>query len=447
MQRSAIGKPASGWVQCALAGLMALGLSACGGGGDDPPAKAWQTSWATAPTGPASLSNTELFLPLITLDNQTVRLIVRSNVAGSQIRIRLSNEIGDAPAALEIGAAHVAVRDKGSSIVSGTDRTLTFGGKRDVVIPAKGMVYSDPVDLNVAAMSDLAISLYLPKKTVVQSAHFVTRQNSYLNPGNESAAVALSAAVPTSSWFVATGLDVMSSKPMTLVAYGDSITDGFGDSSMRTDAPTPWPSWPSRLADRVAAASNLAGLSVVNAGISGNRLMSDAPNLGNSDAALRARAVYGPKGVSRFQRDVVEQRGASCVVILQGINDIGIGAMEGKPVTSAQITAAYQQMIAQARGAGMKAIGATLLPFAGYAAPYYSADNNAIRESVNQWIRTSGAYDAVIDFDAIVRDPGNPLQMQAQYDSGDHLHPNDVGYKAMADGIDLSMLQKLCIKS
>ena len=175
--------------------------------------------------------------------------------------------------------------------------------------------------------------------------------------------------------------------------------------------------------------------------------MSDAPNLGNSDAALRARAVYGPKGVSRFQRDVVEQRGASCVVILQGINDIGIGAMEGKPVTSAQITAAYQQMIAQARGAGMKVIGATLLPFAGYAAPYYSAGNNAIRESVNQWIRTSGAYDAVIDFDAIVRDPGNPLQMQAQYDSGDHLHPNDVGYKAMADGIDLSMLQKLCVKS
>nr|WP_186827394.1 SGNH/GDSL hydrolase family protein [Comamonas testosteroni] len=437
-------------------GLLALGLSGCGGGGGGgdggdpvppPVAKVWLTTWAAAPTGPASLTASAPFVPAITLQNQTVRMIVRGTVAGHKVRIRLSNEVGDAPVPVRIGAASIGLRDKGHAVVASTSKALTFDGKKEVTIAAKSVVYSDPVDLDVPALKDLAISLYLPDKVTLQSAHFVTRQMNYLSPGNETASASLpNTAAPTPYWYVATGVDVQTVKPMALVAFGDSITDGFGEASLRNDAPTPWPSWPSRLADRLSAASGLAGLSVLNAGISGNRVLSDAPNLGPTAEAVRALGSYGSKGLDRFQRDVLEQRGASCVVILEGINDIGIGSLEGKPVTSEQLITAYKQLIAKAKAGGLKVIGATLLPFAGYSAPYYSDSNNATREAVNQWIRTGGAYDGVIDFDAALRDATNPKQLQPQYDSGDHLHPNDAGYKAMADSVDLGMLQKLCIK-
>ena len=435
-------------VASALAGLLLLGLAACGSGDDDEPASSWQTTWATAPTGPFSLTESAAFLPTITLQQQTVRMVVRSTSAGDRVRIRLSNEVGDAPLAVRIGAAHIGLRDKGSSIVAGTGRTLSFDGKAEVLIPPKGFVYSDPVSLNVPALSDLAISLYLPDSTQVQSGHFVTRQTSYLSPGNTTSNTTLpSSAEATPYWFLATGLDVQTQQPMALVAFGDSITDGFGEQTLRTDAPAPWPSWPSRLADRIASTPALSGLAVLNAGISGNRVMSDAPMLGDTATAIWARAIYGPKGVDRFQRDALDQRGATCVVILQGINDIGIGAMAGKPVTADALIAAYQGMIAKAKGAGLKVIGGTLTPFRGYASPgYYSEANDAMRIAVNTWIRTSGAYDGVIDFDAALRNPNDPTQFQAAYDSGDHLHPSDAGYKAMADAVDLNMVKQLCIK-
>lgn len=446
MQIIKFSRVSSQWVKTVLAGAAVSALAACGGGGDD---ASWIGTWSAAPTGPSSLTASAPFVPSMTYENQTIRMIVRSSAAGKAVRLRLSNEIGDAPAAVHVGAAHIALRDKGSAILAGTDRTLTFGGKKDVTIPPKGVVYSDPVELGVGPLADMVLSVYLPEKSVVQSNHFVTRQINYVAPGDVTGSANLDGiSKPLPFWVLATGVDVLANAPTALVAFGDSITDGFGDALVRTDAPTPWPSWPSRLAERLSGNASLAGLAVLNAGISGNRILSDAPNLGPTAAGVRALAFYGPKGVDRFQRDVVAQSGASCVVILQGINDIGIGSVEGKPPTLDQLIAGHKTLIAKAKAGGLRAIGATLTPFGGYSATpgYYSADNDAKRQALNTWIRTSGSYDAVVDFEAAVRDPSQPTRMLAQYDSGDHLHPNDAGYKVMAESIDLSVLQKLCLK-
>ena len=362
-------------------------------------------------------------------------MIVRSTVGGNVIRIRLSNEIGDSPAEIRVGAANIALHDKGNSVVAGSMKGITFNGKKDVVIPSKSFVYSDPIDMSVPALTDLVVSLYFPDKVILQSSHFVTRQVNYLSSGNETEATTLPATTKSSPyWFVVTGVDVQVSKPMALVAFGASIVDGTGG-GLRVDSPAPWSSWPSRLGERLATSKNLSGVSVLNAGIAGNRVMSDDSSPTN-----------GMKALDRFQRDVLEQRGVSCVIILEGTNDIGFGAVQGRPVTSSQLTAAYSQLIAQGHAKGLKVIGATLTPFSGVSAPYYSESNNSIREAVNQWIRTSGAYDGVIDFDAVLRDGVDPKRLQTQYDSGDHLHPNDAGYKLMADSVDLEMLQKLCLK-
>ncbi len=439
------GRVRSQLFKAVAASLMALALTACGGGsaGDAQPQLAWQGSWSAAPTGPASFTAVKSYEPLLTFENQTIRMIVRSSVGGKQVRIRLSNEIGDAPAAVNVGAVRIALRDKGSAIAAGSDKALTFGGKKTVTIPAKGAVYSDPVDLQVDALADLVVSIYLSEKTVVQSGHLVARQTSYLTAGDATQSVSLPAGVEIPSWLLLTGVEVAASKPAALVAFGDSITDGFGDSVNRVDGPTPWPSWPSRLGERMSGNAKLAGLSVLNAGISGNRLLSDAPDMG--PAAVAELAAYGIKGVDRFDRDVLGQSGASCVVILEGINDIGIGPMEGKPTTAEKLIAGHKQLIDKAKAAGLRAIGATMTPVAGMQL-YYSEDNEAMRQAVNLWIRTSGSYDGVLDFDAVVQDSAAPKQLLAQYDSGDHLHPSDAGYKAMADSIDLAMVERLCLK-
>jgi lysophospholipase L1-like esterase len=427
--------------------VLAAGCAVITGGSS----AAWVGTWSTAPTGPASRDAAAGFLPQITLQDQTVRMIVRSTIAGSQLRVRLSNEIGDAPLPVTVGAARIALRDKGSTTLAGTSRALTFGGQPSVTIAPKGYVFSDPVDLDVPALADLAVSVYLPSPTIAQSAHFVTRQTQYLVAGGDStAATTLPAtAITGPNWFLLTGVDVKpkAANAAALVALGDSITEGFGEQKLRVDAPAPWPNWPSRLAERLQADPSLARLAVLNAGISGNRVLHDgAQSVPPSAGGLRGLSVFGPKALARFDRDVAAQRGASCVVILEGINDIGQGPSRGEVVSAEQVIAGHQQLIALARAAGLRVIGGTLTPFEGYPAPYHSAENEAKRQTVNAWIRGSGQYDAVIDFDAMLRDPAHPTRQQPAYDSGDHLHPSDAGYKVMADGVDLGMVKRLCLK-
>lgn len=431
--------------------VVALAALAAGCAGMSSPPSHWVGTWAAAPTGPVDLATTAPFVPQITLDNATVRMIVRSSIAGSKVRIRLSNEIGDAPAPVRIGSARIALRGKGTEILPDTDRGLTFGGAAAVTIQPKEYVLSDPVDLDVPALADLVVSVYLPQRTVAQSGHFVSRQAQYVLAGGDatSAAVLPASANTAGAWLLLTGVDVVPklSHAAALITLGDSITDGFGEQTMRIDAPTPWPSWPSRLAERLREHPSLAGLAILNAGISGNRVLNDAAQtVPPSAPGLRSAASFGPKALTRFDRDVARQSGASCVVILQGINDIGHGPSREQVVSAEQVIAGHQQLIAKARAAGLRVLGGTLTPFQGYAAPYYSVENEAKRQAVNAWIRDSRQYDAVIDFDALLRDPANPIRLQPQYNSGDHLHPSDAGYKVMADGVDLGVIERLCLR-
>jgi lysophospholipase L1-like esterase len=432
------------FVALAAAAVLASGCAHLGSG------PAWVGTWAAAPTGPASLQASADFVPSVTLQDQTLRMIVRSSIAGSEVRVRFSNEIGDAPAAVRIGAARIALRGPGSALVAGTDRALTFGGQPSVTIPPKGHVLSDPVVLDVPALADLAVSLFLPDRTVGQSGHHVTRQTSYMAPGNETASPALPAnAKPLFAWFVLTGIDVKpkQANASALVALGDSITDGFGEPVMRGDAPAPWLTWPNRLAERLQGHATLSRLAVLNAGISGNRVLNDAAqSVPPAPAGVRAQAIFGERAVARFGRDVARQSGAACVVVLEGINDIGQGPSRGQVVSADQLMAGYRQLIASARAANLRVIGGTLTPFQGYAAPYYSDENEAKRQAVNAWIRNGAGYDAVIDFDAMVRDPAQPSRLNPPYDSGDHLHPSDAGYKAMADGVDFATLERHCLR-
>ncbi|OYU43879.1 MAG: GDSL family lipase [Burkholderiales bacterium PBB4] len=434
------------WLGAAVFGSSLL-VAGCGGGSD--PSQSWVGTWSAAPTGPADATVTAALAAPFTFTNQTVRMIVRSSVDGSQVRVRLSNEIGNAPSSVLVNAAQVALRSSGSSIVAGSSRALTFNGQTSVTIPPKGFVLSDPVKLDVPALADLAISLHLPGPISVNSFHAITRQTNYVSAaGNFVDAATMPTAATSPYWYLLSGVDVVhDDRVAALVAFGDSITDGFGEQKDRVDAPTPWPSWPSRLAERLQANDSTKSLAVLNAGIAGNRILNDAAlSAPLSLASLQGYATAGPSALSRFQRDVVGQANASCVVVLLGINDIGQGPARGQVVTADQIIAGHQQIIAKARSAGLSVIGATLTPFAGFPAPYYSADNEAKRQAVNAWIRGSKSFDAVIDFDAVVKDPAVPTQLLASFDSGDHLHPSDAGYQAMANSIDLPTVRGLCFK-
>jgi lysophospholipase L1-like esterase len=446
----------------AVAAALVL-VTACGGDGTDETVQEqkWLGTWYAAPTGPADTANVAAALPSISFKDQTLRMIVRTSVAGKTIRIRLSNEIGRTPLPVTIGAAHVALRGSGAGIAAGTDRVLTFGGQKSVTIAPGTPILSDPIELDVPALTDLAVSLYLPGTVVGQTLHAVSRQTQYVSTAGDHTADAVlpidasRAAFGNPYWHFLSGVEVSAPKSSgAIVALGDSITDGFGDATLRVDGPAAWPSWPSRLAERLQADASSSQLSVLNAGISGNRLLSDAAgdNLSTIAAALqagalRANLVYGPKALARFDRDVLARPGATCVVVFEGINDIGQGPIFGPVVSADQVIAGYKQLIARAKEAGLAAIGGTLTPIIGFTSPgYATADTEATRQAVNTWIRTSGAYDAVIDFDAAVRDPAAKDRLLAAYDSGDHLHPSDAGYKVMADAADLATLRRLCLR-
>ena len=355
--------------------------------------------------------------------NQTLRQIVHTSVGGSRLRVVLSNHYGNEP--LAIGAAHVAVRDNGAAIKSDTGRKLTFSGGPSFTIPPGAVAYSDPVDLAVPAASDLAIDLFLPGDTNTSSPltmHSTAVQTSYVSePGNHAGAAKLPAQATTQNWFVIHRVDVLAPASVGgIVAYGDSITDGTRSTPDTNNR------WPDHLVRRMLSQTPPLRMGVMNAAIAGNRVLSDA----NFQAGINAQA--------RFDHHVAAQPGATHVIFMEGINDIG-QARENPTPSAEDVIAAHKQIIARAHARGLKIFGATLTPF--YGAAYYTEVGEAKRQAVNQWIRTSNAYDAVIDFDRVTRDPGDPKKFLAAYDSCDHLHPSDAGYKAMADAIDLALFK------
>jgi len=368
----------------------------------------------------AKTGGSSLFATPASLDNQTVRQVIRTSVGGTGVRVRISNAHGTGP--LTIGAARIALPAQGSAIVPGSDHALTFNGKPSFVIPPGALAVSDPVNMKVPALGHLSISLYVTGEPTEPTVHLTGLRTTYITrAGNFTGNTELTDTTTIQSWYWINGVDVLApAGAATIVAFGDSITDGA------TSTPDADRSWPSRLAERLAANRNTANVAIVNHGISGNQLLRDGA---------------GISALARFDRDVIAQPGVKWVVLLEGINDIGMSSMGGGAVISAdEIIGAQKQLIDRARMHGIKVIGGTLLPYGG--ASYYSEQGEAVRQAVNRWIRTSGAYDAVVDFDEKLRDAQRPNEMNRAYFINDFLHPNDEGYKIMADAFDLKLFEQ-----
>jgi lysophospholipase L1-like esterase len=320
---------------------------------------------------------------------------------------------------VEIGAAHIALRDKDSQIVAASDRALLFNGNPKCTLGPGMALVSDPVDLTFAPLATFAVSLYFPVETGAPNAHGTGLHTTYVSQGNATAQPAIAdPLVTTAAYYWLSSIDVLApAKAAAVVAFGDSITDG-AQSTVNTDH-----SWPALLAARLAKNPKTAEIGVSNQGIGGNRVLRD---------------ITGVSALGRFDRDVLGQSGVKWLMLLEGINDIGHGAVDPKEtVTAEDIIGGYQQLIGAAHDHGIKVIGCTLTPYEG--ANYARPEGEAVREAVNNWIRTSHAFDAVVDFEAATRDPANPKRFRAEFDPGDHLHPNNAGYEAMANAIDLTI--------
>ena len=385
----------------------------------------WVGTWATAVVSrPTTRGQSPTAPDPPAFANQTLRQVVHVSLGGERVRVVLSNTYGTLP--LDVGGAQVARRAEDAAIESGSSRQLTFGGRTGTTIPAGALVVSDPVDLRVPPLSDIVIDLYLPGDTAALgsplTSHSGARQTSYVSsPGDHTGVADLPVESTTTAWFFLSRVDVVALDDTgAVVLFGDSLTDGLGSTADTNNR------WPDHLARRLAEANIPMG--VLNLGIDGNRVLS-----------------AGVNALARFDRDVLAQAGVTHVVVLEGINDIGMAQSEPRP-TAEEIIFGHQQLIVRAKSHGLTIYGATLLPFEGTAFPtvfpnYWSAEGEAIRHAVNDWIRTSGAYDGVVDFDAVVRDAGAPTRLRARYDSGDHLHLGDVGYAAMAEAVDLELLR------
>ncbi|HKX28995.1 MAG TPA: SGNH/GDSL hydrolase family protein [Blastocatellia bacterium] len=407
----------------ALAALLIMSnASAFNGRDHDGRDDNWVATW-----GASSQSGAEpIFGPAPTplqFNDQTIRLIARISKGGDRIRINLENRFGTD--SLVIGAAHLARREAGAEIEPGSDRTLKFGGNPGITIPPGASVVSDPVRLHAPDLTELAVSLYLPKPTPALSVHSLGVQTAYLSSegaGDLSGATTIPAPTTTLARYFLSGIEVRADdETKAIITLGDSITDGFNstvDANRR---------WPDRLAERLRDQKQRQNLSVVNQGISGNRLLHN---------------VIGPNVLSRFNHDVLAQTNAAFVVVLVGINDIGFSAIQNpdspftvQAVSAREMIQAYRQLISRAHAKGLRIIGGTLLPFEG--AGYFSPEGETKRQAVNEFIRHSGEFDEVIDFDRATRDPNQLTRLLPLYDSGDHLHPNDAGYEAMANAVNL----------
>ncbi|WP_231648440.1 SGNH/GDSL hydrolase family protein [Saccharothrix sp. NRRL B-16348] len=394
------------------------------------PRSTWVGAWATSPTT-VPASDTTAF------EDQTLRQVVHLSVGGSSVRVRLSNEFGAEP--LVIGEAHVARRaGTGSSVQPGSDRRLTFGGRPSATLPPGTPLLSDPVALPVEADSDLVISIHLPRRTPGNTVHAFPYQDGYVAAGNVTGRAEITPTAVLGKWHFLTGVSVTGAKRgSTVVAFGDSITDGAETTRGANRR------WPDVLARRFQDERGLRHLGVVNEGISGNRLLHD-PNPPVGHPAEGYAAYFGQAALRRFDRDVLAQPGVGHVVVLLGVNDLGhpgTSAPLSEKVTAQDIIGAHRQLIARAHAQGLRIHGGTITPFRDDTFGFFSPENEAARQAVNHWIRTGGEYDGVIDFDRAVRDPAQPDRLLPAYDSGDHLHPNDAGMAAMAAAVPLRLFR------
>ncbi|MFC4077623.1 SGNH/GDSL hydrolase family protein [Salinithrix halophila] len=378
--------------------------------GYEPKRESWVGAWAAAHQYPSGAAQ-------VGVENQTVRLLLRPHLDGDKVRIRLSNAYGEKPVTFK--EVTIAVAGEGASLIPGTTRKVTFSGKRSVMLPVGQEIQSDPISMKVSRDENLAVSLYVPKASGAVSWHRVAKQTSYISiPGNHSRETnATSFVTPITSWFWLSGVDVIpvDETENAVVAIGDSITDGVGSTTNTNRR------YPDFLSERLRARG--IPLSVLNAGISGNKVLRDDP-------------VYGPKALDRFEQDVLNQPGVSHVILLEGINDIGHTPHN---YDAQSIIRGYRQLIDMAHQNDVRIYLGTLLPYKG--ATYYTKEGEATRRQVNEWIRNSGAPDGVIDFERAIRDPADPNRLRPAYDSGDHLHPSDAGYRTMADVVNLNWFQ------
>lgn len=427
------------WFLAAIAGLLCSSLAA-------PPAlsstgtavprpadesAAWVATWAASPQG-AGPNGPPQFV------NQTVRLVVHTSVAGRAARIRISNIYGDQP--LEIGAAHLARYRGGGAIEPAGERALLFRGNPRAVVPAHGTLISDPTDIHVPSEADLAVSIYFPKRAAASTLHVLALQTSYVSPpgADWSASTRFDGGRKIHSWPFLSAVEIQAPAPAAaVVAFGDSTVDGDGsslDSNRR---------WPNLLAHRLLRAG--IPLSVVNEGLIANRLLRGA------SPAMRQQFgdIPGEAAVDRFARDVVRQAGARCVIIRLGTNDLGFAGSftpASETVTARDLISGYERLRSLARRNRLIVIGTTIPPFKGttLARGFHSDAKEAVRRQVNRWLRRSGQFDGLIDVDRILADSSDPAKLLPAYDSGDHLHPNDEGYRAIADAVPLSLLAARC---
>ncbi|HEX6470655.1 MAG TPA: SGNH/GDSL hydrolase family protein [Streptosporangiaceae bacterium] len=379
----------------------------------------WITTWGGSAMSPSALVST-----VQTLDDQTVRNIVYTSAGGTALRIRVSNAFGDR--AVTIGAATVARQVGGATIDRATLHRLTFGGHRSVRLPRGGAALSDPVRMAVPALSNLAVSLYLPGATGPATYHQDAQQTNYLAAGNRTATAGAGAFGTTvGTWFFLDAVQVTTTAPGAIIALGDSITDGFNSTVDANNR------WPNVLARRLAARQGRHAPAVVDEAISGNRVLSDS-------------VCFGDDLLSRLRRDVFSQPGARTIVLLEGVNDLGFSQLPDADcsapntnVTAAQLIRAYRQVIARAHARGLRIYGGTILPAQG--SGYWDPAAEQKRLTINDWIRGSHAFDGVVDFAEVMAAPGHPELLNPAFDSGDHLHPNDAGYATMAAAVDRAL--------
>jgi lysophospholipase L1-like esterase len=395
----------------------------------------WIESWGTPmpvvpppapPFGDGKASETRPVRPPFvahpaSFENQTIRMIVRSTAGGKTFRLEFANvQQGET---VTFGAVHAALAASRGATTGRTDRVVTFGGKPSLTLFPGARAVSDPIELNLPPLTEVAVSIYLKAKTPADTVDELALMTTYIAPGDQTAAQRMTESAVAGSYFWLRGLSVPGDRGGgTIVALGDSITEGYGTTAGAHR------SWPELLAERLQRDPQLADLGVVNAGISGNRVL----KVGAGDAA-----------VARFDADVLTRPGVKWVIVLESINDINMSIMPGMPadqaVTADQLIAGLDELVARAHLHGIRIAGGTIMATKGL--PFYSQRGEEMRQAVNRWIRESGRFDAVIDFDAATRDPADPLRIRPEIDPGDHVHPNDLGNRLMADAIDLSIFR------
>ncbi|MGA8110176.1 MAG: SGNH/GDSL hydrolase family protein [Acidobacteriaceae bacterium] len=433
-----VGRFCTQWVLgCALLALFSAGLTASGqtphGAGTHWVGTRWVGTWASSQQIPEPRNT----LPMADLRDVTVRQIFHVSVGGNVLRVRLSNAFGVEP--LRFSSVHIArpvsaaVGDTRAAIDPATDRALTFGGKPEVTVPAGAEYWSDPIAYDLPALSSVTVSFHLPEPPAVETSHPGSRETTWYLDGERTGAADMPGALTVEHWYQVSGIDVEAgaqSGAAAIVALGDSITDGHATTTNGNDR------WTDVLAERLEGDPATKNLSVLNEGTGGNRLLNDG---------------LGPNALARFDRDVLAQSGVKYLIVFEGVNDLGTlrGTGLGIPPTPAQhaelvarMEGAYEQMIERAHAQGIEAIGATITPFGGSGYAKSDPASEADREAVNAWIRERGHFDAVIDFDAAVRDPGQPDRMQPALDCGDHLHPSPAGYRKLAESIPLSLFSR-----